>query len=374
MRILSCLARSYYGDPVAVNPFYYYFVEIPRRMGHEVFYFDHVQQARLDKASMNDFFLCAIRGGNFDCVLVETVSDEFLPDVLDMAKTLTCTVAFNSDDDFRWLDFSSQWVGHYSYMVTTYRHIYEAVRQACPNVLLSPWASGWAYDGVAVAKDIGVSFVGGIHADRARRIAELRKQVPIESYGHGTQTSQATYGRFIKLAGKWLSEKVTGRHGAGNALRNWLLERLGVVRDGIGFEEVNALWNRSKISFTPLNLSESQAAQKLNMAQRMGKGHSGSAWDAWTSPMQIKGRVFELGSTGTLLLCDRNPAIDEYYARGKEYEDFETLDECVDKIRFYLAHEDARHRIARAYYDRTKCEHTWEHRLNRLFSQTGLLR
>ena len=101
----------------------------------------------------------------------------------------------------------------------------------------------------------------------------------------------------------------------------------------------------------------------------MGKGDPTAKWDIWTSPMQIKGRVFELGSTGTLMLCDRNPAIDEYYDRGKEYEDFDSLDECADKIRFYLAHEEARRRIAEAYYNRTKRQHMWEHRLQRLFSE-----
>ncbi len=372
MRVLSCLYRTYYGDPNAVNPFYFYFVDLLRQMGHSVAFFDHYEQATLNKDAMNDSFLALLRGGGYDCVLVESVADEFYPEVLEEAKKYSQTVAFNSDDDFRWLEYSAKWAPYFSFVVTTYRHIYEKFRKDAPNLLLSAWACGGSYNGMNVAKDIPVSFVGGIHADRAHRIESLRKYVPIETYGKGSHASQATFAAFRKSLFHYANEKLRGRSGSGTALRNLLLLKLGAQSDGINFAQVNALWNRSRISFTPLNLSDAQFAQKLALAKAVGEAKKSDAWSPWASPMQIKGRVFELGYSGTLLLCDRNPAIDEFYERGKEYEDFESSDECVDKIRFYLDHEDARAKIALAYYERTKREHLWERRLTNMFTQIGL--
>lgn len=90
----------------------------------------------------------------------------------------------------------------------------------------------------------------------------------------------------------------------------------------------------------------------------------------WRTPFQIKSRVFEMGTTGTIcMLCERNPSLDEFYERGKEYDDSESLDECAEKAKYYLTHELSRPRIASAHRERTLREHLWPRRFASLFAQ-----
>jgi spore maturation protein CgeB len=44
----------------------------------------------------------------------------------------------------------------------------------------------------------------------------------------------------------------------------------------------------------------------------------------------------------------------------------------IEKIRFYLAHEDERRNIAEAGYARVLRDHTYERRLRDLFQKMGL--
>jgi len=88
--------------------------------------------------------------------------------------------------------------------------------------------------------------------------------------------------------------------------------------------------------------------------------------------LQIKGRIFEMGLTGTLVLCEQTPALERYYQSGKEVVTFESLQDCAEKGLWYLSHESERIRIATRYRDRTLREHMWEHRFTDLFGQMGI--
>jgi len=114
------------------------------------------------------------------------------------------------------------------------------------------------------------------------------------------------------------------------------------------YADVNDIWNRTRVSYTPLGAS---ANPRL---------------------LQVKGRVFQMGMSGTLMLCDDHPEIKQYYIPGKEYVTFSSLEECAEKARYYMSHETERARIASAYRDRTEAEHTWRHRFIRLFEDIGV--
>jgi len=57
------------------------------------------------------------------------------------------------------------------------------------------------------------------------------------------------------------------------------------------------------------------------------------------------------------MLTNSNPALEEYYTPYKEYVPFHDLNDCAEKARYYLAHDNERQRIANAYHDRTSSEH-----------------
>ena len=329
MKILSCVPCQYYDNPGVETYEYISFVEVLRRMGHEVHAIDHKVQAQFDQEGFNRFFLSIVKHGGYDLVIVVTSRDEFFPEILDEAKRYTVLMAWNCDDDWRWDDYSSKWIKHYTYMVTTYRHIFEANKNRYPNLLLSQWGCTGLCDGINVPKDIDISFVGLVYGKRIQQIKKLRKSFKFVAYGKGVPPN--TFKRRLKrrlakiLRIPW-NESV------------YLLPDQNAVKD---------VWNRSKISFTPLDA-----------------GQKGS--------LQIKGRVFDMGLSGTVMLSNKNPALNEFYEPEKEFVEFESMEECVEKAKYLLKNDAERKAIAMAYYNRTKKEHLFEYRFSALFKEMGL--
>lgn len=79
------------------------------------------------------------------------------------------------------------------------------------------------------------------------------------------------------------------------------------------------------------------------------------------------GRSFEIPATGTFMLGERTDEHRDFFSEGIEAEFFDSPEELLDKARFYLAHDDARQRIAEAglrralssgysYYDRIRTD------------------
>lgn len=331
MNILVALPAYRYGDPRSIEPHYDWFVQVPRTMGHRVRLFNTARWHAVDLEALEDELLRAVREHAFDLVLLLTDGTLPRPDVLSEVRKSSFLVAFNSDDDWRWEDHTSKLSEHFDCMVTTYRHVWEANRSSHPNLLLSQWACLGAHDGLETPKDLPVSFVGLNYGDRARQVAHLRKAAPVIAYGSGFGGAEGDDGGL-----RWKA-----RRRVAAALR------LPLNEQPLSFEQINAIWNRTRISFTPLEASR--------------PGH-----------VQVKSRVFDMGLSGTMMLCTRNPMLDEFYERGREYEDYADLNEACDKIRHYLANEGSRSRIAAAYHERTKREHLWEHRWQDLLARFPL--
>jgi spore maturation protein CgeB len=78
-------------------------------------------------------------------------------------------------------------------------------------------------------------------------------------------------------------------------------------------------------------------------------------------------RLFETTGVGSFLLADNLPGIDELFEVGKEVETYDSIDECIDKINYYLLNEEEREKIAKAGQIRTLKDHTYEKRIEKLF-------
>jgi len=77
-------------------------------------------------------------------------------------------------------------------------------------------------------------------------------------------------------------------------------------------------------------------------------------------------RLFEATGSGALLITDRKDNIHEMFEPDKEVITYSSPSECVDKIRYYLAHESERQAIALSGQARTLREHTYRHRMREL--------
>src|SRR6266568_137734 len=326
MHILSVVRKKYYGVSAAIEPMYLYFTLPLREMGHEVETFDHYETSRtVGRQRATEVLVDRIEKGKFDVVFYQTSGREPVETAaLSDISGKVCIAAWNSDDDWQW-EATRRIAGHFSFMITTYPHIYEQNRTQYPNLLLSQWACPGQFSDYGRKKDIAFSFAGGIYGKRNRACRYLRSKAGLVCFGRGA--------RLVRLGLPYFRGAFKFPWLAGTALE---------------FEAVYDIWNRSRISYTPLD------------------GGKGGKF------LQVRGRVFEMGLSGTLMLCEHSPNLERYYEPGKEFVAFESLDDCVEKASWYLAHENERARIALNYRDRTLREHLWTHRFTDLIEQMGL--
>jgi len=78
---------------------------------------------------------------------------------------------------------------------------------------------------------------------------------------------------------------------------------------------------------------------------------------------QIKARTFEVPGAGGFLLTESAPYLDNWYIPDQEIVVFQSDQDLVQKIKYYLSHPAIRDRIAAAGFERTHNDHTYEKRL-----------
>jgi glycosyltransferase involved in cell wall biosynthesis len=88
----------------------------------------------------------------------------------------------------------------------------------------------------------------------------------------------------------------------------------------------------------------------------------------------LKMRDFDGPMSGSCYVTHDNPDLRLVYKVGEEIVTYRSVSECVDKVRWYLSHEDERELVARAGRARALADHTWEKRFKGLFDvlRTGL--
>lgn len=86
---------------------------------------------------------------------------------------------------------------------------------------------------------------------------------------------------------------------------------------------------------------------------------------------QMKLRDFEVPMAGGFYLVEQSPGYDEAFIDGVEVVMWKTFPELLEKIRYYLHHDDKRISIAKKGKERAMRDHTWEVRFNTLFSLLG---
>ncbi len=94
--------------------------------------------------------------------------------------------------------------------------------------------------------------------------------------------------------------------------------------------------------------------------------------ESFSAVQQIKRRNFEVPGCRGFLLTTPAEGIQEYYEPDKEVVIASSLEELLDKSRYYLVHEREREIIAQRGYERTLAEHTWTHRLKDVLQCVGL--
>ncbi len=165
----------------------------------------------------------------------------------------------------------------------------------------------------------GVTFVGGlspVHRDRIALLETLCERVPISIFGYGIETLP--------------SHSVIRRHHRGSA---WGLDFYRTLAGSS--MTVNAHGSIVVGGETITNLANNS-------------------------------RLYEATGMGPLLVTDDKCNLSDIFEPDREVITYRTVDECVEKILYYLEHEDARRDIASAGQRRTLSTHTYAHRMEEL--------
>lgn len=82
-------------------------------------------------------------------------------------------------------------------------------------------------------------------------------------------------------------------------------------------------------------------------------------------------RCFEVMGAGGFLLTDYVPHMEELFQDGVHCAIYRSLDEAVDKAKYYLAHDSEREKIAQAGYEEVMKNHTIDKRVDKMLSKLG---
>ncbi len=77
-------------------------------------------------------------------------------------------------------------------------------------------------------------------------------------------------------------------------------------------------------------------------------------------------RIFDILGCGGFLLSNYQGEIPEYFEIGKDLDCYESIEECHEKISYYLSHDDQRLEIAENGYQKVKAMHTYQIRIARI--------
>ena len=76
--------------------------------------------------------------------------------------------------------------------------------------------------------------------------------------------------------------------------------------------------------------------------------------------------------SGAFYMVEYIQELEDFFDLSREIVCYHDVDDLVDKIRFYLAHDSARERIRLAGRRRALRDHTWQRRLSDAFESMGL--
>lgn len=82
-------------------------------------------------------------------------------------------------------------------------------------------------------------------------------------------------------------------------------------------------------------------------------------------------RLFDITAAGTLQLTDVRDDLTNFYKPGEELDTFSNPQELIQKIEYYLTHEEERQQIALRGLARTFKDHTYRRRLHELLTITN---
>ena len=312
--------------------------------GTEVIEYPYDTILQVGRKRWNQELLSLAKKEKPDMLFAFMYTDEFEPAALDALKEMATTVAWFADDYWRFWSYSRRWAPHFTYAVTTYPRAVEWYQKAgYKNVILSQWAHNTklclqptTYN-LQPAHDIDVSFLGQHKRARARAVNALREAgIEVKTFGTGWPSGRVSHEEMLRIFAR--------------------------SKINLNLNDRPGLWEPASLARIFLKKSINRLVPDLHIFQNT------KAYLHIKNP-HIHARPFELAGCGAFVISGWAEGMEQYYEPDREMVFYHSTKELVEKTKMYLARPEDRARIAKAGYDRTLREHTYEKRFATLFER-----
>ncbi|MGH9424683.1 MAG: CgeB family protein, partial [Terriglobia bacterium] len=347
MKVLYVAMKYDYGKEEQGYSFEHYnFYHSLSHMGHEILYFDFMTlMQKHGREWMNRRLLEVAKTEKPDLMFTVLFTDELEPGVIREISGSSDTVTLNwfCDDHWRLDTYSRHWAPCFTWVVTTAKSALPRYDQlGCRNVIKSQWACNhFLYGKSDLPLEYDVSFVGQPHGNRREIVRALRGAgLDAHVWGTGWESGRLSQEEMIGIFSQSrinlnLSNASvpisTPRLRARDTARRWLSRFLNVVPFGSQLKTTGKHW----LSAMGNSVLPAKTRDSLKLA-------SSQYVD------QIKGRNFEIPGCGGFLIAGRAEDLENYYEIDKEIVCFDDVNDLIEKVRYYLRHEDERAAIAQA--------------------------
>lgn len=371
MRILYAGMKFDYGKPAQGLSFEHWtFFETFRNMGIDIIYFDFMMlMEKYGREKMNRLLLETVNAEKPDLLFSILFRDEFKQETIRKISRdqNTCTVNWFCDDHWRFENYSQKWAPCFNWVITTAQSAlpkYERI--GFRNVIKSQWACNhFIYKKLDLPLKYDVTFVGQPHGNRPQIIQALRKAgINIQVWGQGWENGRLSQDNMIHVF---------------NQSRINLNLNNSSTYNGNLFENFK---NKSIYSIKQ-HMEKTPYGEMIYSSMRKFFHHIRE--DAYVDGIpivnlnnainveQIKGRNFEVPGCGGFILSGPAENLGEYYQSSKEIIFYESVQNLIDQVKYYLLHEEERTLIAQNGYKRTIKDHTYSHRFQEIFTRVGLV-
>jgi len=318
------------------------FYESLRKLSQtEVIYFPYERILELGRDKGNVELLNLIKREKPDLFFAFMFTDELLLKILDEINKYTTSVAWFSDDHWRFDNYSKYYAPHFSWVITTYSKAVDRYKKiGVKNVIHSQWAANIdVYRPITenVKKEIDVSFVGTWSRPRQKIILALKnKGINVECYGSGWSNGRISSDKMVKI---FSSSKINL-----------------ALNPAPGYFNMNSL---GRLLF------------KRSMDKITPDFHFLNNFKSWINRgiPQIKARHFEIPACGGFLMTSMADNLGDYYKVGEEIAVYKDTKDLIEKIKYYLKNDQKRKKIAEAGYLRTIKDHTYQKRFADIFKK-----
>jgi spore maturation protein CgeB len=177
---------------------------------------------------------------------------------------------------------------------------------------------------------------------------ELSRALPMEPNADGVESREFLFAQYV------INRKITG------------LERPGLLQ-AIAKNHVVDLFTIDE-KFSVPNLRNHGSVEPYEQAYEVFKQ---SKVNLNITLRSIKSgiplRCMDIMGSGGFLLSNFQSDFLDFFVPGKDFVYYESKEDLLQKIDYYLRHEDEREEIARSGHDRVAASHTFRHRVREMF-------